>query len=209
MLNKHFHDFLGLLEKHNVEYVIVGGYAVGIHGFPRYTGGRDVFVDISAENAGRLVEIFDEFGLASLGLKAGDFLQPDTVVEVRREPMKIQVLTGIDGVTFDRCRSDQMMENVSGLQVPFIGFESLMANKAVSPGTKTGSISTSSPVCGNCRSNGKLNARSNSCVHSNVPGAGPAGHPIGRNQTGRAALCSSARFSFGRLTRSAGQHGPA
>jgi predicted nucleotidyltransferase len=136
MLNKHFQDFLGLLEKHNVEYVVVGGYAVGVHGFPRYTGDMDVFVGTSSENAGRLVEVFSEFGFASLNLKASDFLEPDTVVEVGREPMKIQVLTGIDGVTFDRCRSDRMMVNISGLQVPFIGFESLLANKAASPRSK-------------------------------------------------------------------------
>lgn len=136
MLNKHFQGFLGLLEKHNVEYVIVGGYAVGVHGFPRYTGDMDVFVAISAENAGRLVDVFHEFGFASLGLKASDFLEPDTVVEVGREPMKIQVLTGIDGVSFEKCRSDRMVVNLSGLQVPFIGFESLMANKAASPRSK-------------------------------------------------------------------------
>ncbi|MGA2693666.1 MAG: nucleotidyltransferase [Opitutaceae bacterium] len=136
MLNKHFQDFLGLLEKHHVEYVIVGGYAVGVHGFPRYTGDMDVFVAISAENAGRLVDVFNEFGFTSLGLKPSDFLEPDTVVEVGREPMKIQVLTGIDGVSFEKCRSDRMVVNLSGLQVPFIGFESLLANKAASPRSK-------------------------------------------------------------------------
>ena len=136
MLNKHFQDFLGLLEKHNVEYVIVGGYAVGVHGFPRYTGDIDIFVGISGENAGRLVEVFSEFGFASLSLKASDFLDPDTVVEAGREPMKIQVLKGIDGVTFDQCRSDRMIVNISGLEVPFIGFESLLANKTASPRSK-------------------------------------------------------------------------
>jgi len=132
MLNKHFQDFLGLLEKHKVEYVIVGGYAVGVHGFPRYTGDMDVFVAISRENAERLVSVFAEFGFASLNLRTEDFLEPDTVVEVGREPMKIQVLTGIDGVSFDRCRSDRILVNISGLQVPFIAFDSLLANKAAS-----------------------------------------------------------------------------
>ncbi len=136
MLNKHFQDFLGLLEKHHVEYVIVGGYAVGVHGFPRYTGDMDVFVGISGQNAGRIVDVFNEFGFGTLGLKASDFLEPDTVVEVGREPIKIQVLTGIDGVTFERCRSDRIMVNISGLQVPFIGLESLLANKAASPRSK-------------------------------------------------------------------------
>jgi predicted nucleotidyltransferase len=136
MLNKHFQDFLGLLESHRVEYVIVGGYAVGVHGFPRYTGDLDVFVAISRENAGRLVNVFNEFGFEALKLKAEDFLEPDIVIEIGREPMKIQVLTGIDGISFDQCRGDRILVGVSGLQVPFIGLESLLANKAASPRSK-------------------------------------------------------------------------
>ena len=109
---------------------------MGVHGFPRYIGDLGVFVAISRENAGRLVDVFADFGFESLGLASTDFLEPDTVVEVGREPMKIQVLTGIDGVTFDRCRSDRILVNISGLEVPFIGFDSLVANKAASPRNK-------------------------------------------------------------------------
>jgi hypothetical protein len=133
MLNRHFLEFLGLLEKHRVEYLVVGGYAVGVHGFPRYTGDLDVFVATSRVNAEALVEVFAEFGFASLDLKPADFLEPDTIVEIGREPMKIQVLTGIDGVTFDRCRQDRISVEVAKLSVPFIGFESLIANKAATP----------------------------------------------------------------------------
>jgi predicted nucleotidyltransferase len=136
MLNRHFLDFLRLLESHKVEFVVVGGYAVGVHGFPRYTGDLDVFVAINRENAGRLIDVFGEFGFSSLNLKPEDFLEPDVVVEIGREPMKIQVLTGIDGVTFDRCRGDRILVNVSGQQVPFIGLDSLLANKAASPRNK-------------------------------------------------------------------------
>jgi hypothetical protein len=114
MLNKHFQDFLGLLEKRKVEYVIVGGYAVGIHGFPRYTGDLDVLVAISRENAGRLLDVFAEFGFESLKLRMEDFLEPDTVVEAGREPMKIKVITGIDGISFDRCRTDRILLDVPG-----------------------------------------------------------------------------------------------
>lgn len=133
MLNKHFQDFLGLLEKRKVEYVIVGGYAVGIHGFPRYTGDLDVLVAISRENAGRLLDVFAEFGFESLKLRMEDFLEPDTVVEAGREPMKIKVIAGIDGISFDRCRTDRILLDVPGFQVPFIGFDLLIANKAASP----------------------------------------------------------------------------
>jgi hypothetical protein len=133
MLNRHFQDFLGLLEKHGVECVVVGGYAVGVHCFPRYTGELDVFVAISRKNADRLIGVFGGFGFSSLNLKPEDFLEPDTVVEIGREPMKIQVLTGIDGVSFERCRGDRILVNVSGLEIPLIGIESLLANKAASP----------------------------------------------------------------------------
>jgi hypothetical protein len=136
MLNRHFLEFLGLLEKHHVEYVVVGGYAVGVHGFPRYTGDLDVFVATSRANAEALVNVFAEFGFASLDLKPDDFLEPDTVVEIGREPVKIQVLTGIDGVTFDRCREDRVPVEMAGLSVPFIGFDSLLANKAATPRAK-------------------------------------------------------------------------
>jgi hypothetical protein len=136
MLNKHFLDFLKLLESHKVEFVVVGGYAVGVHGFPRYTGDLDVFVAIDRENADRLVGVFKEFGFASLNLKPEDFLEPNIVIEIGREPIKIQVLTGIDGISFERCRSDRILVHDSGLQIPFIGFTSLLANKAASPRNK-------------------------------------------------------------------------
>jgi hypothetical protein len=136
MLNKHFLDFLKLLESHKVEFVVVGGYAVGVHGFPRYTGDLDVFVEISRENAGRLIDVFKEFGFASLGLKPEDFLGADMVVEIGREPIKIQVLTGIDGISFGQCRNDRILVNVSGTQIPFIGLNALLANKAASPRNK-------------------------------------------------------------------------
>jgi predicted nucleotidyltransferase len=136
MLNKHFLDFLKLLESHKVEFVVVGGYAVGVHGFPRYTGDLDVFVAISRENADRLIDVFNEFGFASLKLKPEDFLEADMVVEIGREPIKIQVLTGIDGISFEECRNDHILVNVSGTQIPFIGLDALLANKAASPRNK-------------------------------------------------------------------------
>ena len=92
MFNNHFREFLEFLEKRQVKYLVVGGYAVSIHGFPRYTGDLDIFVAIDAENAASLVKTFAEFGFGSLGLKKEDFLQTDNIVEIGREPMKIQVL---------------------------------------------------------------------------------------------------------------------
>jgi hypothetical protein len=133
MLNKHFRAFIELLEKRRVRYLVVGGYAVGLHGFPRYTGDLDVFIAVSPENAERVLAVFAEFGFSDLGLAAGDFLESETVVEIGREPMKIQVLTGIDGVTFEQCHAGRTYFDDGGLRIPFIGFEQLLLNKAASP----------------------------------------------------------------------------
>jgi predicted nucleotidyltransferase len=135
-LNRHFREFIGLLEKHGVSFLVVGGYAVGFHGFPRYTGDLDGFVAISEENAGRLVKVFEAFGFSDSGLVPGDFLDPETLVERGREPFKIQVLTGIDGVAFTNCFEQREEFDDSGLRVPFISLDDLIANKAASPRPK-------------------------------------------------------------------------
>lgn len=136
MLNRHFQEFIELLESHGVKYVVVGGYAVGLHGFPRYTGDLDVFIAISEENAGRLFSVFSEFGFPDLGLTEKDFLEEEVVVEIGREPLKIQVLTGIDGVTFDECYENRTYFELEKARVPFIGFDELLKNKAASPRAK-------------------------------------------------------------------------
>ena len=133
MLNKNFQEFIELLEKHAVKYLVVGGYAVGLHGFPRYTGDLDVFIELSPANAAKILQVFADFGFADLGLKPEDFLEPDMVVEIGREPLKIQILTGIDGVTFDQCYAGRTLLSQGALKIPFIGLDQLLQNKAASP----------------------------------------------------------------------------
>lgn len=133
VLNRHFREFIELLEKHEVEFLVVGGYAVGFHGFPRYTGDLDVFVAISQRNAKALVQVFADFGFSDIGLKESDFLDQEVIVEIGREPIKIQVLTGIDGVSFDACYEKRVTFDDSGLSVPFIALDDLIQNKAAAP----------------------------------------------------------------------------
>ena len=136
VLNKHFREFIELLEKNGVKFLVVGGYAVGFHGFPRYTGDLDVFVAISESNAQKLVHVLTEFGFSDIGLKAQDFLDPEIIVEIGREPMKIQVLTGIDGVAFESCYVRKVEFTDEGLSIPFISLDDLIANKAATPRAK-------------------------------------------------------------------------
>jgi hypothetical protein len=128
-LNQDFREFIALLEKHAIEYLIVGGYAVAFHGFPRYTGDIDFFVAVSESNATGLLAVFDEFGFGNIGIEKADFQEPDFVIEIGREPRKIQVLTGIDGVTFEECRQHGITAMYGGMSLRFIGIEELIKNK--------------------------------------------------------------------------------
>lgn len=129
MLNRNFREFLELLIANDVRFVVVGGYAVGIHGFPRYTGDIDVFVAVDTDNAQRLEAVFGAFGFGDLGVSAMDFQQEDTVIEIGREPNKIQVLTGIDGVSFNEAYRNRIDVDLDGLTVPVIGIDDLLKNK--------------------------------------------------------------------------------
>ena len=131
-LNQDFLEFIGFLEEERVDYLIVGGYAVGMHGFPRYTGDIDFFVAISNENALKLMRVFQRFGFGDIGLSESDFLEDNFVVEIGREPRKIQVLTGIDGVTFEECSLRRVEIEYGNLLLKFIGKDDLIRNKAAS-----------------------------------------------------------------------------
>ena len=136
ILNKNFREFIALLEKHGVKYLVVGGYAVGFHGFPRYTGDLDIFVGVSERNASGIIAAFSDFGFSDIGLRESDFLEKETIVEIGREPMKIQVLTGIDGVTFDACYRRKVFFDDGQTVIPFISLGDLIANKDAAPRPK-------------------------------------------------------------------------
>jgi len=131
-LNPDFLDFITFLDQRSVEYLIVGGYAVGFHGFPRYTGNIDFFVSLSGDNAEKLIQVLDDFGFGGIGIEREDFLKPFFVIEIGREPRKIQILTGIDGVNFEECRQTAVQSEYLGRTLKFIGLDALLRNKKAS-----------------------------------------------------------------------------
>ena len=128
MLNNHFQEFLSLLDAKCVKYLVVGGYAVGFHGYPRYTGDIDIFVAMSPENAEKIVEAFKEFGFPNSTRKEY-FLAADSSIAIGEPPRRIHVLTGIAAVTFDECYKNRVYFKTNGLNVPFIGLEALIKTK--------------------------------------------------------------------------------
>ncbi len=87
MFSQDFKEFIELLNKNQIEYLVVGGYAVGIHGYPRYTGDIDIWIKISEEIADKMVSILEEFGFGPYELKRDDFLNSNNVIQLGFPPL--------------------------------------------------------------------------------------------------------------------------
>lgn len=131
-LDPDFAEFLGLLRDHDVRFLVVGGYAVAAHGHPRYTGDLDVWLMVEEENAGRVLAALRDFGFGSLQITEDDLLRPDHVVQLGYPPLRIDLLTALDGVRFAECWERRMEVDVGDLAVPFIGRSDLVDNKLAS-----------------------------------------------------------------------------
>jgi hypothetical protein len=133
-LDPDFSEFIACCAAREVRFLIVGGYAVAVHGHPRYTKDLDVWVWIDRGNADRLVEALNDFGFGSLGLVADDFLEPESVVQLGYPPKRIDILTSVDGVEFADCYPNRSEVELEGVErtVPFIGLDDLIANKKAS-----------------------------------------------------------------------------
>lgn len=128
-LDPNFLEFIGLLNEHDVRFLVVGGYAVALHGHPRYTADLDVWVWIDPDNADAVLAALDDFGFGEVGLTQDDFLRPEHVVQLGYPPLRIDVLTSLDGVEFDSTHEHRVEVVVDGVPVPFIGLEDLRRNK--------------------------------------------------------------------------------
>jgi len=129
MLSKDFKEFIELLNKNDVRYLVVGGYAVAFHGYPRYTKDMDVWIDRSPANAGKLLKALGEFGFGSLNLTPDDFLEADQIIQLGYPPNRIDILTSCTGLDFDDCYGAKVDFEMDGVRVQFIDIESLKKNK--------------------------------------------------------------------------------
>ena len=128
-LQKDLQEFIASLNSHAVEFVVVGGHAVAFHGHPRFTGDIDLLVRSTPENAQRVMRALHAFGFVSPDLSANDFLRPDMVVQLGLPPNRIDLLTGITGVSFEEAWAGRKAGDLGGLSVHFLGYESLLRNK--------------------------------------------------------------------------------
>lgn len=123
-----FKEFLKLLNSTGVEYLLVGGYAVGIHGYIRATNDLDIWVNSTPENARRVQTALRDFGFAAA--EADLFVTPGNVVRMGVPPLRLEILTSASGVAFDSCYAEREVVNIDGLMVPVISLARLRQNKA-------------------------------------------------------------------------------
>ena len=132
MLNQDFKEFIQSLNDNHVRYLVVGGYAVALHGHPRYTKDIDIWIEMNLENAKNLIKALEQFGLGSLGLKETDFLVPGQVVQLGQPPNRIDLLCTVSGVDFVACYESRVTVEVDNVLVSFIDLNNLRKNKAAS-----------------------------------------------------------------------------
>lgn len=135
-LEKDLREFIELLNALDVRYMVVGAFAVAYHGHPRYTGDIDLFIDRTAENADRLMQVIQKFGFGDLDLSVADFLQEDQVMQLGISPNRIDLLTFLSGISFQEAWATREYGEIDGLNVPFISKEMLKRNKAATGRTR-------------------------------------------------------------------------
>lgn len=132
VMNKDFKEFIKLLNENNVKYLIVGGYAVGFHGYPRYTKDLDIWLLVSNENAEKVMNTLKQFGFGEIGLHKEDFLKFDKFIQLGYPPNRINLVTSCYGVEFEECYNNKIKIKIEDISVKFIDLENLRKNKKAS-----------------------------------------------------------------------------
>lgn len=128
-LPRDFKEFLQLLNSKQVEYLLVGGYAVSYHGYPRATGDMDIWIAIDPRNAEKVVEALKEFGFGLPNLSQDMFLAEQRIIRMGMPPFRIEVFTTISGVDFDACYAHRVTDIVDEVEINFISLKDLKLNK--------------------------------------------------------------------------------
>ena len=128
-LNKDLREFIALLNSNEVEYLVVGAFAVAYYGYPRYTGDLDLFFRASEQNVRRILSALAEFGFGSLDIRAEDLLSAGNVIQLGVNPNRIDLLNSISGVSFEDAWAARQAGQLDGVTTHFIGWHALIRNK--------------------------------------------------------------------------------
>ena len=129
LLSQDFKEFLQSLNESDVEYLIVGGYAVAFHGHPRYTKDIDIWLSAKRSNIENLLIALERFGFSSLELEADDFNDLEQIIQLDYPPNRIDLLTDLKDIDFKTCYKNKMQVAIEGVQANFINLDDLKKNK--------------------------------------------------------------------------------
>ena len=127
-----FKELLALFNANEVEYLIVGGYALAFHGAPRFTGDMDLFVHSTPANAEHVLTALKAFGFEGLGLQAKDFQAPEVVIQLGVSPVRVDIITSIDGVSWEAAQKGESTGYYGDVPVSYIGRREFLINKRTS-----------------------------------------------------------------------------
>lgn len=128
-IDKDFREFIELLNEHKVKYLIIGGYAVNFHGYPRYTKDIDFWLWMTEPNIKKLIKAIKEFGFGGLNLEIEDFMAPENIIQLGNEPYRIDLLVDVDGIDFGECYERRIETELDGTDVKFLSLQDLIATK--------------------------------------------------------------------------------
>ena len=127
-----FKDFLKLLGEHRVEYLLIGGYAVAHYGYPRSTSDVDIWIAMNPRNASAAINALAAFGFSEPALTVDVLLQPERILRMGYPPLRLEIMTTIDGVTFDDCYARRNTIEIDGQSADLISLADVRINKAAS-----------------------------------------------------------------------------
>ena len=125
-----FKELLELFNGHRVEYLIVGAYALAMHGAPRATGDLDLWVNPTPENARRILRALGEFGVGGLELSTADFVKPEHVVQLGVQPVRVDLVTAIDGVQWDEAWQGKLAGEYGTVPTHYLGSTRVRSQQA-------------------------------------------------------------------------------
>ena len=126
-----FKELLELFTRQEVEFFIVGGYALAFHGHPRMTGDIDILVGTEPENSRKVLAALKEFGFGSLGLKESDFSKREEIIQLGYSPKRIDLLTSVSGVSWEQIKKNAIHCNLDGMLIDVISLDDFIKNKQV------------------------------------------------------------------------------
>lgn len=132
LFNSDYRDMIECLQREGVEFMLVGGYAVALHGWPRMTFDIDFWIMANPQNAAAVVRALKAFGAPLMDLTEEDFHRPGMVFQIGTEPQRIDILSAVSGVTYEDAVTRALEMEVDGLSLKVISLEDLIVNKRAS-----------------------------------------------------------------------------